>query len=153
MKTSLMFLLACLLPLGVFATSVPVKPLADLVKDSDHVVVAAVVKVDMIDGAGKEIKDRDAMTGPGLDNQIRLHLEIREVLFSSAPRPPKQVMVRLWQAWHFTLGGMQDDVMGNTSVFLLKGNDFNPVYPAGFERPLPEREEIEKLLGAKSRKH
>jgi hypothetical protein len=83
MKASLMFLLTCLLSLGAVATSVPTKPLTDLVKDADHVVM------------GTE----------------------------------------------------------KYQYFLLKGADLQPVYPALFERSLQAREQIEKLLVAKSRKH
>jgi hypothetical protein len=56
--------------------------------------------------------------------------------------------VPLWQAWHYILGTMQDDLTGATGIFLLKGGAYEPVYPAGFQRSLEERAEIVRLLGA-----
>jgi len=146
MNKLLPLILAWLLPLSAHATSVPQKPLDDLVRESDHVFVATVVKVDMVNGKGKAVKDKTAMTGPGLENEIRFHLEIREVLFTKSPQPPKSVIVRLWKAWHYQLGDIQDAVTGSTSIFLLKGSEFDPVYPAHFQRSLEEREEIHKLV-------
>jgi hypothetical protein len=143
------FSLACLLPISAVATSVERRSLAELIRDSDHVVIATVAKVDMVDGKSMEIKDRNARTGPGLENEIRFHLEVKEVLFSTAASPPKRAIVRLWKSWHYSLGDIQDAVAGNTSIFLLKGRTFDPVYPAYFERPLREREQIEKLLSTK----
>jgi len=150
MKALLASTLAFFLPVCVSATSVEQRPLDDLVRDSDHVLMATVTKVDMIDGNGKEVTDRNGMTGPGLENEIRFHLHIQEILFSSSPQPPKQVVVRLWKAWHYALGDIQYAVVGQTSIFLLKGNDYEPVYPADFQRALQEREQIQALV---KRKH
>ncbi len=138
--------LACILPFGVYATSVLPKTLAELVKESDHIFIAYVVKVDMVNGNGKEVKEKSAMTGPGLDNQIRFHLDVKEVIYTKSKSPPKQVLVPLWQAWHYQLGEIRSLVTGSTSIFLLKGDDYTPVYPAYFQRALKEKNEIRSLV-------
>jgi hypothetical protein len=51
MKTLLLLLMACL-PGFALATSVPQKPLEDILRESDHVVVATIIGVEMVDGAG-----------------------------------------------------------------------------------------------------
>src|SRR5690606_32859486 len=140
------FLLATLASGRAMATSVPPKPLAEMVAEADHVVVATVAVVDMVDGKGRPVLDRDARTGPGLDNQIRLHLAVSEVLRTDNVRLPKALVVPLWTAWHYSLGAIKDQVTGSSGIFLLKGNDFQPVYPARFQRSLEERNEIESLL-------
>ena len=151
MKGSIAFLLACFALTSALATSVPQRSLEDLVRDADHVVVATVTKVSMVNGQGKEITDRNARTGPGLDNEIRFHLEVKEVLFSTAPEPPKLIIVPLWKMWHYSLGDIQDALTGNTSIFLLKGDTYEPVYPQHFERSLEERKQIEQLLRVRKR--
>lgn len=86
------FLLATLASGLAMATSVPPKPLAEMVAEADHVVVATVAVVDMVDGKGRPVLDRDARTGPGLDNQIRLHLAVSEVLRTDNVRLPKTLV-------------------------------------------------------------
>src|SRR5690606_21293673 len=83
------FLLATLASGLAMATSVPPKPLAEMVREADHVVVATVTVVDMVDGKGRPVVDRDARTGPGLDNQIRFHLAVSEVLRTDNLQLPK----------------------------------------------------------------
>jgi hypothetical protein len=138
--------LACLAPALASATSVPPRELEDMVKDSDHVLLATVSKVDMVDRDGDPVTDRNARTGPGIENQIRFHLEVKEVLFSTAKPAPKQVVVPLWKFWHYSLGNIQDAVTGHTGIFLLKGADFEPAWPQHFERSVEERRKIEAIL-------
>lgn len=57
--------------------------------------------------------------------------------------------VPLWTAWHYELGTMQDQLMGGSGIFLLK-RDGAPVYPADFQRPLTERDEIQRILRARN---
>lgn len=128
------------------ATSVPQMPLEDVVRLADHVVVANVVRVDMVDGRGRAVTDPQARTGPGLKNQIRFHLRVKQVLFSRAGAVPPTLTVPLWTMWHYQLGDMQEVVSEEDSVFLLKGDGYEPAYRNGFQRSLDEREQIEQLL-------
>lgn len=130
---------------SALATSVLPKPLEELVRESEVVVLATITRVDMIDGQGRPVLDRSARTGPGLKNEMRLHLQLQEVLSSEPAALPHTMTVPLWTAWHYELGSMQDQLIGDSGVFLLK-RDFSPVYPAGFQRPLVERDEIERIL-------
>lgn len=147
MNKSVFSALACLLlPLGVLATSVPPVSLADLVKASDRAIVGKVIKVEMVDGKGAVVKDSDAMTGPGLDNEIRLHLEVKEVLFANHVPVPHEITVPLWKMWHYRLGKIQESVDGSQGIFLLKGSENEPAYPASFQRSLDEKLQIKELI-------
>lgn len=139
-------LFALLFAGAAWATSVAPKPLEEMVRQADHVVVATIESVDMVDGRGKPIVDPRARTGPGLKNQMRFNLRVKELLFTRSPMLPPTLRVPLWAAWHYQLGSMQEQMTGSTGIFLLKGDDYQPVYPAYFQRALEEREEIERLL-------
>ncbi|MGN7918112.1 MULTISPECIES: hypothetical protein [Lysobacter] len=139
-------LFALLLAGAACATSVPLKPLEEMVGEADHVVVATVESVDMVGGRGEPIIDPKARTGPGSKNRMRFNLRVEELLFTRSPVLPPALRVPLWSAWHYELGDIQEQVTGSTGIFLLKGDDYQPVYPADFQRPLDEREQIERLL-------
>lgn len=129
------------------ATSVKPRSLSELVRDSDHIVIATVSKVDMIDGKGKQLDDVKSRTGPGLQNQIRLHLAVHELIYTrSTTQLPPVIVMGLWQMWHYTLGHIRNATHDTTSIFLLKGDDFQPAYPAYFQRRVSERSEINRLL-------
>jgi hypothetical protein len=134
------------------ATMVPRKELSELVADADHVLIAKVVKVEMVDGDGRKVRDRAARTGPGRDNEIRFHLALQEdgLLKTNKKQVPDRIVVPLWKMWHYELGEVIDIVEGNTYIFLLKGEKFLPVYYNNFERPLSEKPHIEKLLLTRS---
>lgn len=132
------------------ATSVAPMPLEQMVREADHVVVATVSKVDMVDGRGRQVTDPEARTGPGLDNEIRLHLAVSEVLHTRTNPLPDTLVVPLWSMWHYTLASITESAGGTSGIFLLKGDDFQPAYPADFQRSLDERAEIERLLQAGS---
>lgn len=144
----ILLMLTMFFPGFALATIVTPKPLEEMVCEADLVVVARIAGVDMVDGRGRPVTDRDARTGPGLPNQMRFNLEVKEVLFARTKPTPRTLRVPLWQAWHYMLGTMQDDLTGTTGIFLLKGDTYEPVYPAGFQRALEERAEIVHLLGA-----
>ncbi|ALN58190.1 hypothetical protein GLE_2842 [Lysobacter enzymogenes] len=133
------------------ATSIVPKPLEELVRESDHVVVATVVGVDMVDGRGRALNDPAARTGPGSANRMSFELKVESVLFTRAGSLPPRIRVPLWSMWHYQLGTMRDEVVGSRGIFLLKGappkgDRYEPAYPGGFQRPLEEREQIERLL-------
>ena len=146
-----MFLLCGLLSVSglASATSVIPMPLEQMTQEADHVVVARVAAVDMIDGRGSPVTDPEARTGPGEGNRIRLHLAVEEVLYTRQGPLPDAIVVPLWPMWHYTLGLITQSAAGSRSIFLLKGDDFQPAYPAEFQRPLDQRVEIERLLGEK----
>ena len=58
------------------ATKIEKKTLSELMAVTEHVFIGTVMKVDMLDGVGNEITDLEARTGPGIENVIRLHVEI-----------------------------------------------------------------------------
>jgi len=148
LKLPALLVVLCLMPARAGSTSVEFMPLEEIVGGSDHVLAAKIVRVDMVNRLGLQVRDRTARTGPGLPNQIRLHLEIGEVLFTTCRRQPRRVVVPLWQAWHYALGTMQDQLQGSTGIFLLIGAGFDPAYPNDFQRGMAERERIEPLVDA-----
>jgi hypothetical protein len=143
-------LVACLVSQTVWSTEIEQRALPDIVKDADHVFVATIIKIDMVDGEGKNVADERARTGPDLENQIRFHLTVKESLYTTSEPSRTYVIVRLWQWWHYTLGQFQKET-GQTYIFLLKGDTYDPAYPADFQRPLAERPQIEALLRSQGR--
>lgn len=134
----------------VSATSIAPKTLSELVADADHVVIAKVVKVDAIDEQGQQVTGKAARTGPGSKIMIRLHLEVAgDGTLYSTGKPKPKLVVPLWNAWHASLKHKRSDLQGKTFIFLLKGEDYQIVYPAAFMRGLGERETIEKHLESK----
>ena len=130
---------------NIYATSIPEMSLPELVELADHVVIGTVCQVDIVDKENEEISDLQARTGPGLDNQIRLHIEIDEVIYTSTVVPEKLV-IGLWSAWHNSLGGAKDAWEGKRQIFLLKSDSFKLVYPAYFRRNVEEQPRIEAIL-------
>lgn len=145
-------LLAGLLCLGAvapaLATSVAPKPLTEMVAEADQIVRAKVVAVEMVDGKGRPLTDPGSRTGPGSDNEIRLVLQVQEVLRPREGKVPATIRVPLWTMWHYTLGHIREATLGSESLFLLKGERHAPVYPMGFQRPLDERAQIQSLMVA-----
>ena len=123
------------------------KELSELSAESDHVLVCKVEKVQMLDERGNELRDREARTGPGLKNELRLHLVIEKdgVLKTNAEKVPDK-LIPLSQAWHYSLGQWKDNSEGKVFIFLLKGADFQRVYPGLFKRQLSEKTAIDKIL-------
>lgn len=77
--TSIVLLMIALCAPGLTtATSVAPKPLEEMVQEANHVVVATVVRVDMVDHAGWAVLEPEANTGPGLRNRLRFHLAVEE---------------------------------------------------------------------------
>lgn len=145
-------LLASLLCLGTvapaLATSVAPKPLAEMVAEADQIVRAKVVDVEMVDGKGRPLTDPGSRTGPGLDNEIRLVLQVQEVLRPREGRVPAKIRVPLWTMWHDSLGRARGAYLDSEGIFLLKNERNAPVYPMDFQRPLDERAQIQSLMVA-----
>lgn len=77
---------------------------------------------------------------------IRLHLDAHEVLQSHGAEVPNLLVVPPWSAWHYSLGDISGLAAGTEGIFLLKGDDFVPAYPADFQRGLDELTEVERIL-------
>jgi hypothetical protein len=129
------------------ATTIPEKPLIDMVAESDHVLIGEVKKVEMIDGAGREVTDLNGRTGWGYTNTIRLNVAIKRdgILKSNKSDTPYELTISLWPLFIGTLGNMQY-MQGKEYIFLLKGDDYKFVYPMGFIQELSKRKEVEKII-------
>ncbi len=124
------------------------RSLTNLVADADHVIIGRITLVDMVDEKGRAITNIEARTGPFLQNTIRFHVRIETngILVTTAKHVPETIMISLWSAWHYSLGQIKELEGTESRIFLLKGPEFRFVYPDGFDRPLSERAEIERLL-------
>ncbi len=135
--------------------SVPLQMSDDqLAAKSDHVFVAHVIGVDMIDGKGREIKDEDAMTGPGLKNVIRLKVRIDRVLVTNAKETPKELYVPLDSFMHHRLGEVKEAHAGRNPKFLLllAGGKFTPPQAGVFRRDLKEKSFFVERVGKNKQK-
>ena len=130
------------------ATTISSKDLNELVYESDHIIHVVITKVDMLDGEGNQIRDLNRRTGPGSKNLIRLHATVLKggVIKTSREEFPSEIVVSLWQKWHYTLGQISEGSLNQEVIFLLRGKDLVPVYPAYFQRAISEREEIIRLI-------
>lgn len=147
MKTFLFISLLALAFGCVEATTVDRKDVRELLAESDHILIATVTKVDMIDSNGKELTDPESRTGPGIQNTLRLHLHVNEngVLKTNKQPIPKTIIIELWQEFNFSLGQWKSEE-GKEMIFLLKGDKYTWVYPAGFMLPMSARGAIEQLI-------
>ncbi|NRR34104.1 hypothetical protein HSX11_28400 [Oxalobacteraceae bacterium] len=128
------------------ATKMGIAGLDALVKMSDLIVVAKVSKVDMIDGAGKQVNDVSAMTGQGSGNTIRMYLQVSKVLFNSGPKPPATIVVNETRAKILQLGPMRDLSKERMEIFFLKKGSHEPADPGSFRRDLSEKPAVLKLI-------
>lgn len=144
---NILFLFLCLLTLqNVFATEIETRPLDELVAMSDHIIVGHVSKVDMIDTNDEVVDDDAATTGPGSGNTIRLHIDVSAVLKTNAKTVPKHITISLWRIWQYSLGQVKAGSLNQDEIYLLKGEDFHPVYPGLFRRGVNEQEMIDIIV-------
>jgi len=144
-------LAALLFAVQAQATQISFRDLTNLVSDADHVLIGTVEKVDMVDAKGNQVTNETARTGPGSENQLRLHVTVatNAVIASTTNDVPDKVIINLWQKWHHTLGNRRKGTEGETFIFLLTGPDFKPVYYGLFMRKPSERSEIDAILKRK----
>lgn len=145
------FLVASLWLLGLMAAnaSAPVQiPDGQLIKNTDHLLVAHVVGVDMVDDKGREITNLKAKTGPSLTNTIRLIFEVDEVLLTNSPDVPKRLKVPLDPFMQYDLGQIKAAHAGKQLpvLLMLKGANFLPPFPGVFTRSLDEKEKFLQAL-------
>ena len=128
-------------------TKIAPTSLKTLVKRADHVVVARIVKVDMVDADGGSVADLEARTGPGAGNTIRLHVDTDPggILKAGKTPIPTRLVVSDWPMWHRSLGDMKERE-GTDVVLLLRGDDFSAVSEPEFIRDIEEAGAIRALL-------
>lgn len=106
----------------------------------------------MLSGSGRKIRDPEARTGPGLNNQIRLRIAVDEVIVTNAPKVPPVLYVPLASHLHYSLGQIQAAHAQESEqrLILLKGPDFQGIKPGVFMRPLQDKEEVLGLRGSRA---
>jgi hypothetical protein len=149
MRRILLFLIA-LVPAIAMAGFPFEATLEEMAQQADHVLIGRVVGVDMVDGQGKPVADPKARTGPGLDNTIRLLIQVDQVLVSTASSVPDVLPVPLASHLHYTLGQIQEAHAGDKELrlVLLKGPDFVGIKPGLFLRPLGDKDAVLRLHAA-----
>jgi hypothetical protein len=150
MRTMLIALGLLVLCSPVLATRIAEKPLIDMVAESDHVLIGEIKAVDMVDGAGQEVTDLNGRTGLGYTNTIRLSVTVQRdgILKTNKADTPNMLTILLWKGWIATLADMQY-LKGRTYIFLLRGEDYQIVYPLGSYQEISKRNEIEKIIRGK----
>ena len=152
MRRTLLLLLA-LIPAFAIAGFPFEATIEEMAQQADHILTGRVVGVDMVNGHGKLVTDPKARTGPGLDNTIRLRIEVEQVLVSSSSKVPKVIPVPLASHLHYTLGQIQEAHTKDSELrlILLKGNDFTGIKPGVFMRPLSDKDEVLRVHAATHR--
>lgn len=152
MRRVLLFLVA-FLPAIAMAGFPFEATLEEMAHEADHILVGRVAGVDMMDGQGKPVEDPQARTGPGLDNTIRLLIQVDQVLVSNAAKVPDVIPVPLASHLHYTLGQIQEAHQGDeeAQLVLLKGTDFVGIKPGVFLRSLTDKDTALQLHAASRR--
>lgn len=144
MSRLVLFVLALIACWDVSA-SIPLDAsLSDLACGADHLLVGRVVGVDMVNAKGKLVRNEKAMTGPGLTNTIRLHIETIEIIESPSSSLPKVLKVPLDPFMHYSLGqvrGAHAEPSEPMLVF-LRGEKYLPVISGRFLWSLDARAEM-----------
>ncbi len=119
-----------------------------LIEKTDHVLIARVIGVDMIDGDGKQIYDLQAKTGPKSENQIRLIFAVDQVLETNSKSVPEKLFVPLDSFMHFTFGQIKEHYpeVSEQRLLLLSGKDFHPPVAGHFQRNLQDKEHYLELF-------
>ena len=146
MKTILLICAIVFLSFPAQATQLAFKELSELVNEAENILTVKIAKVEMVDAKGAEIDYPEAQTGPGLGNELRLHVLVDQnnIIKSSQKIIPHELVIHLWKEWHYTLSQWKEKE-GEIYIFLLNDN-FQPVYPSRFMRDLSEKPQIENLL-------
>lgn len=110
--------------------SVPIEMnIEELACRTDHVLMARVVDVELINSKGHVQKSGD--TGPGLGHTIRLILEVDEVVESNAAEVPQRLKFPLDSFVHYSVEQVrrvhEDD--NAEYLVLLAGDRFQPLVP------------------------
>lgn len=145
MKRWLLLLTLWMAP-PAWATSIVPMTLDELLARTDHVLLATITAVDMVDGQGRPVTDPHARTGPGMPNRIRYHLRVDRTVVSDAAKAPATLLVPEWPMWHYTLGSVQESATGQQRVFFLRGPAFVPADSAQFAYPT-DAPALQRLLG------
>lgn len=90
-RWSLSLALAVVAP--AWSTSVEPMPLDALLANTDHVLLATVSAVDMVDAQGKPVTDPQARTGPGGPNLIR-YLQVDRVATPTSAKVHRRLRAR-----------------------------------------------------------
>lgn len=129
-----LFLLMLVIGSTVQASSPLPVTLNDLACGADHFLIGRVVGVDMVDGSGALIENERARTGPGLPNEIRLEIEVLEVISSTKTSVPTKLKVPLDSFMHFSLGQIRRAHLepSEPTLVFLAGDGFSPVVAGRF---------------------
>jgi hypothetical protein len=105
--------------------------------------------VGIYNSVGWKLSNPWARTGPGSSNQIRMRVKIdrQNVLKTDRTELPDFITIGEWQMWHGSHNNwMEDDNVGQSYIFLLKGGEMRWVYPRDYRRDLDEKAQIEQLI-------
>lgn len=142
------FATLCVAASTTVQASVPLEAtLGALACGADHIFVGRVVGVDMVNANGRQVRNPEAMTGPGMKKTIRLEVEVLERVESPEAILPASVRVPLDPFMHYSLGQIKAAHAEPSSARLvfLRGADFQPVIAGRFFWSLEAKEEALEL--------
>jgi hypothetical protein len=125
-------------------------PLSELVQRSEHIIIATVKEVEVIDRNGNVLRDPNGRTR---GNTVRFYLVLREngVIKTSLDVFPKEIVVDE-QTKLITTVSMVRSAVGEKIICLLVGKNFSPVSNIGWARNLSEEDMIIKFATKKPNK-
>lgn len=124
--------------------------LSHIVDKADFILIGTITKIDLLEPDGNELsREYYSANGPGRNNTIRFHIKVDHTHpLKSKPVyvPEHLVITTLWK--YFQTVPQMKGFQGQTLIFFLKGEKFDPVFPHLFFKSMSEKAAIEKLLNS-----
>lgn len=132
------------------ATSVRDRPIAELVKDADHIILAKVVGITVVKLSEKEYKETGFLFGH--NSRIQFEVEVVEggVFKTTGGRRLERLLLIDWDGYHPPLEGFKKLYLGKSEFFFLRNSHPNRVLP-NCQRRFSDKAEIQKALKATPR--
>ncbi|MGB5444977.1 MAG: hypothetical protein WBM99_05645 [Psychromonas sp.] len=133
---------------SIFATMPLVIDLDEMVSETDHLLLGQLVDVEMTNEKGEKITDPTARTGQGLTNTIYLIINVEKVYVTVSSEVPETLKIPLDNFLHTSLAEIQDLYKDDKPKYLLllKGDNFSPIVPGNFHRPIEEKDQILEMI-------
>ena len=133
------FLLYLICSTDGYATSFRQVTLANLIDNSDHIIVAKIIKIDT-----RNIEAINPYTRlKQKKDQIRLHIKIIEIIQSKQSNNINDILVVGLSVYRNTsVEVMKELHLGSTRIFFLKGHKFQYTFPAYFMKSIAEKKNV-----------
>lgn len=133
---------ACLAAYSVAAMH---KTMEEMAAQADHVIVATVTEVDMVDRGGRPRESGETSLTDG--SVIRLHVATQDAtVLKGDAALPESLVLPLWRGWKNSLSRTKRNMEGKDFVFFLRGPELEPLYLGEFYLSADELDAVKQQL-------